>query len=142
MYCLSDERTISMTRFTEEERKLVPLALVTHLIVGSSSEFPNFFHLNLRESIARSFLSFDCDDLRGVIRKLGIHVGAETRQQINFSVFLFYSDLQAVSNAVACAGSMFGTAQVIGDVTSEIEHFTFDYDYSAPDKAMPVCVAK
>src|SRR5947208_9941128 len=60
------------------------------------SKFPNLFDLDLREPGARSFLSSDCNNLRGVISKLGVHVGVLTRQQINFSVLTFYPDRKSV----------------------------------------------
>src|SRR5207249_4386708 len=48
--------------------------------VEAASEFPNLFDLNLVESVARSFLASDCDNLRGVISKLVVYVGVLTRQ--------------------------------------------------------------
>src|SRR5439155_21759499 len=87
------------------------------------SEFPNLFDLQLRESVAHGFLSSDCNDLGGVIRELGIHrVSSPTCQQIDFTVFTFYPDRQAASDAVACASSVFGAAQIVGDVASTSEH--------------------
>ncbi len=81
------------------------------------SKFPNLFDLDLREPGARSFLSSDCNNLRGVISKLGVHVGVLTRQQINFSVLTFYPNRQPASDAVPRARSVFRTTRVVGDVT-------------------------
>src|SRR6266699_2866658 len=104
------------------------------------SKFPNLFDLDLREPGARSFLSSDCNNLRGVISKLGVHVGVLTRQQINFSVLTFYPNRQPASDAVPRARSVFRTTRVVGDVTGEIEHFALHYDFSALDKPMRVAL--
>src|SRR6266702_1802389 len=97
------------------------------------SEFPNLFDLDLREPGARSFFSSDCNNLRGVISKLGVHMGVLTRQQINFSVLSFYPDRQPASDAVPRARSVFRTTRVVGDVTGQIEHFALHYDFSPLD---------
>src|SRR4029077_18781740 len=45
-------------------------------------------------------------------------------QQINFSILSFDSNGQTVSDAYSRALGVIGTAQVVSDVASHIEHFT------------------
>ena len=88
------------------------------------SQFPNFFDLKLREAVSHGLPSFDCYNLGSVARHLGVYRMAEfASQQIHLSILRFDSSGQTASDAVSGALGMLGTAQVVGDVASQIEHF-------------------
>src|SRR5256886_16619010 len=88
------------------------------------SQFPNFFDLKLREAVSHGLPSFDCYSLGSVVRHLGVDRLADfASQQIHLSILSFDSSGQTASDAVSGALGVIGTAQVIGDVASHIEHF-------------------
>src|SRR6516165_8647888 len=88
------------------------------------SQFPDFFDLKLREAVSHGLLSFDCYNLRSVLRQLGVdRLTRFAGQQINFSISSFDSSGLPIPDANLRALGVLGTTQVGGDVTSHIEHF-------------------
>jgi hypothetical protein len=68
--------------------------------IWTSSEFPNLFDLSLFEPVARSFFSSDCNNLRGVIRKLGVHVRLLAREPWhNTGLTVMHADTQHLIQA-------------------------------------------
>src|SRR5205814_10680681 len=56
------------------------------------SQFPNFFDLKLREAVSHALPSFDCHNLRGIFRQLGVdRLTRFAGQQIDFSILSFDS---------------------------------------------------
>src|SRR5215471_15195527 len=93
------------------------------------SQFPNFFDLKLRETTSHGLLSFDCYNLRGVLRQLRINrIARFAGQQIYLSILSFDSRRLSASDAYSSALGVIGTTQVVGDVASHIEHFTRNQD--------------
>src|SRR5438876_1096432 len=89
------------------------------------SQFSNFFNLKLREAVSHGLASFDCYGLGSVVRHLGVNGMADfASQQIHPSLLSFDSSRQPASDAIPGAFGVIGTAQVVGDVASHIEHFT------------------
>src|SRR5262249_59695966 len=89
------------------------------------SQFPNLFDLKLHEAVSHSLPSFDCYNLRGVLRQLRVdRMTGFASQQIYFSISSFDSSRLSASNAYFGALGVIGTAQVGGDVASHIKHFT------------------
>ena len=101
------------------------------------SEFSNFFDLQLCESVAEIFLTFDCHDFRGVVSEFGVHRFGFPHEQIDLAVFAFNPDRQTISNSVSCALRVLRSTQVIRDVTRHIEHFASYKDFPAL-RARPV----
>src|SRR6266700_1803613 len=97
--------------------------------VSLYSEFPNLIYLQLRESVADTFLASDGHNLCRVVGEFSIdRFTGFPGQQINFSVLSFYADWQAASDAVARARCVLRSTQVVSDITSHIEHFPFHED--------------
>jgi hypothetical protein len=94
------------------------------------SQFPNFFDLKLREAVSHGLPSFDCYGLGSIVRHLGVNGMADfAGQQIHLSILSFDSGGQTASDAVSGAFGVIGTAQVVGDVASHIEHFASDENF-------------
>ena len=88
------------------------------------SQIPNFFDLKLCEAISHGLPSFDCYNLGGVVRQLGVdRMTRFAGQQINFSILSFDANGQTVSDAHSRALGVIRTAQVGGNVASHIENF-------------------
>src|SRR5262249_54205123 len=87
------------------------------------SQFPNFFDLKLREAGSHGLPSFDCYSLGSVVRHLGVdRMAGFASQQIHLSILSFDSSGQTASDAISGTLGVIGTAQVVGDVASQIEH--------------------
>jgi len=87
------------------------------------SQIPNFFDLKLCEAISHGLPSFDCYNLGGVVRQLGVdRLTRFAGQQINFSILSFDANGQTVSDAHSRALGVIRTAQVGGNVASHIEN--------------------
>src|SRR6266513_1373466 len=94
------------------------------MLVGTIT-ISEFLRLKLREAVSHGLPSFDCYSLGSVVRHLGVDRLADfASQQIHLSILSFDSSGQTASDAVSGAFGVTGTAQVVGDVASHIEHFT------------------
>src|SRR4029450_13148038 len=102
----------------------------------SPSEFANLFDFELREPVAHSFLSSDCNSLGGVVSEFGVNWLRLAHQQIGLTVLTFYTNRQALPNAIFCTFSVLRTAQIVGDVAGHIQHFALDDDFLPLHKLM------
>jgi hypothetical protein len=86
-------------------------------------ELRNFFDSKLREAFSHALTSFNCHNLGGVVRQLGVdRLAGLACQQIDPFMLSFNSNGQPASDAISRALGVIGTTQVVRDIASHIGH--------------------